>query len=427
MSSEQLIDQFYSELANAELGMSGWEKQFHQSTPTPVSLCREILTQMSISNHTKVMVMCNIEFVICLIKEFDISPENIYFINDAVAGATKPLCFKKRLLLSSLDVPPQNIYNLQHTLNTIGTVSTMKFDTIIGNPPYQHPNSVNDDDKLWHEFVQKMAVEMAPNTELGFIVPVSMMTGPGPEKKFRPLFEKEGIRDVLVAQIHNEKQFDAAVDTCHWVVRKSNEMNNLDKLFVRGSVFGPLNTSILSKVIFEEADHRFKITDGGYQMNGGKRVLITKSQYLQTPPENAEYHTLYIGNGQKVYAEKLGELVSAPKWKLALPRSKAVNENTMFIIPPGEGCDKLHGFIQFDTEEEAKSALTFYNTALMVYCANTYKMTHGKYGSGYKALFNQTHCIINPGMREWDDESVFDFFGITDEEREEILSKTKKK
>jgi hypothetical protein len=255
-----------------------------------------------------------------------------------------------------------------------------------------------------------------------------MMTGPGPEKKFKPLFEQHGVLDVHCATIHKKKMFEAAVDTCHFIVSKSNKLNNLHKLFVGSTVFGPLNQSILNKVLcFTDSHPCFKISDGGFVIVDGIKSLINVSQYLPEQPSDTSFQIMYKGNDEPVYVETKGTLCSVGKWKVIVPRSRAVNYKTMFVLAPEFGCDKLHGFIEFDSKEEAELALSFFNTKLVQYCANTYKMSHGKYASGYKQLFNQTNCLRNPGFKQWTDESAFDFFQINQEEQTEILKQFEKK
>lgn len=413
---EELNSQILDSLFSGELS-AGQKYGAIQSFLTPYQLILDILANLDLELQSKIAVL-NLEFAVVLNSIYKIPFENIHFFDEGQHNNVVNTV--KKQLARVIGIPQENI----HHSDAFKEVK-MKFDFIVGNPPYEFPNSVNDDDKLWHDFVEKMVIEMPQGCSLSFVVPVSMMTGPGPEKQFRPMFEKYGVRDVLDAKVHEKKMFDAGVDTCHWTIRKSNELNNLDELFIGGNVFGPLNKSIMNKVVNPDAGARFKISDGGYQMLNGKRVLIKTDQYLLTQPDGP-FEMMYIGNGEMVYVQTNGTLISRDKWKVVVPRSRAPNKNTIFILPPGYGCDNLHGFIQFETEQEAKDALSVFATDLIIYCASTYKMSHGKYGHGYKALFHQTDLIVNPGSGEWNNEKIYEFFGITEDEQIEILSRMKK-
>ena len=55
----------------------------------------------------------------------------------------------------------------------------MKFDVVLGNPPYQSNN--NKSNKLWPSFIEKSISLLSENGYLGLVTPISWLRGMGPD------------------------------------------------------------------------------------------------------------------------------------------------------------------------------------------------------------------------------------------------------
>jgi len=101
---------------------------------TPRVLCKEILDNLELSNKS-ILVLFNIEFVLSLIGDFGIESRNITFYSDH--------------------------HTKTHYAKTLGAdivtelESSMKFDVVIGNPPYKFGNEKGGKSSLWRRIVSQ--------------------------------------------------------------------------------------------------------------------------------------------------------------------------------------------------------------------------------------------------------------------------------
>ena len=103
---------------------------------TPRELCKEITSKIDVQNR-KILVLYNIEFVLTLVYDFDVDPNNITFLSDHTS---------KSLYVSMTGVK-SIITNLEAT--------QMKFDVVIGNPPYKFGNEKGGKSSLWRRIVSQ--------------------------------------------------------------------------------------------------------------------------------------------------------------------------------------------------------------------------------------------------------------------------------
>jgi len=92
--------------------------------------------------------------------------------------------------------------------------------------------------------------------------------------------------------------------------------------------------------------------------------------------------------------------------------------STPQIVPPGmvDTFSYLNiGF--FDTEEEAKNLVSFIRTKFARYLLRT------TYSSVHVSKDNFCFVPVMDMRKKWSDEELFDYFGLTDEERE-LIDKT---
>ena len=128
---------------------------------TPKDLITEIVNNVDVSNKS-ILVVFNVEFVIGLIDIFNVDPGNITFYSDHE---------NKSNLAKRFGV--KYITDLE---------TDMKFDVVIGNPPYQN-KAENADGALWLQFVNKGLELVKEDGKLVFISPTSWVGKTSKTKK----------------------------------------------------------------------------------------------------------------------------------------------------------------------------------------------------------------------------------------------------
>ena len=126
------------------------------SIHTPKDLTIDILSKLDLQDK-KILVLFNPEFVISLVELYNIPASNIIFYSDHL---------NKNLLVSKFNV--KYIKELE---------TTMKFDVIVGNPPYQDNKEKKSSgtNNLWPLFIEKSIDLLNENGHLAFITPATWM------------------------------------------------------------------------------------------------------------------------------------------------------------------------------------------------------------------------------------------------------------
>ena len=122
----------------------GLSKNDLQKVFTPPRLIRRMLCKIDFKPSSKVLVWYNIEFLIYLVKEIGLSPENIYIYTNTED--------KLILLKNGYNVIYHNEVDFDKIYQQIKAV---KFDIIVGNPPFQKTleSGYKSVDNPWAKFI----------------------------------------------------------------------------------------------------------------------------------------------------------------------------------------------------------------------------------------------------------------------------------
>jgi hypothetical protein len=139
-----------------------------QNVFTPPRLIRRMLNKINFTPNSKILIWYNVEFLVFLVKEIGLSPKNIYIYTNT----TDKLILEKK----GYNVLFQDKINFDKINNELCKV---KFDVVIGNPPYQH--SSNKRWKLWVSFLEKGLNLLETNGVIVLVTPIAWVDGLGPE------------------------------------------------------------------------------------------------------------------------------------------------------------------------------------------------------------------------------------------------------
>lgn len=117
--------------------------------------------------------------------------------------------------------------NVRHK-DFLNDVINMKFDCVVGNPPYQinSSNSNKRAEKLWTKFIAKSNELLKENGILSFVTPTSWLSG---SKNIRK--GSYGVMELFLENnlVYIEKGFtfeNVSIDTHYWVMRKNKNYKN---------------------------------------------------------------------------------------------------------------------------------------------------------------------------------------------------------
>lgn len=323
-------------------------------------------------------------------------------------------------------------------------VKTMKFDVIVGNPPYQLKDGGNGASAapIYHIFVRQ-AKKLQPRY-MAFIIPSRWFSG----GKGLDAFRDEMLHDRHIKQLvdypNAEDCFpgvEIAGGVCYFVrdaqyqgpctittILQDTESvleRNLDEFdtFIRWNAGVPIlrkiksfNESTLGEIASSRKPFGFatNYTDFDFINNPDKYKIYASTQTGQRK----------VGYVYKTHVTKGHQYID--KWKVLLPKAYRIGSSTdggtihPIIAEPGSVCTETFIILKaFNTEEEAKNLVSYIHTRLFRFLVMLRKVTQDATAKVYSFVPDL------PMEHEWTDEKLFDRYDITPDEQEYIKSMIK--
>lgn len=92
--------------------------------------------------------------------------------------------------------------------------NTMKFDVVIGNPPYQDGTKDGGQNKIYNQFSKKALDLLKSNGTLAFITPTSVL-------KESKRFSLVGMDHLKIVDFRANNHFDVGIGICWWLIDKN--------------------------------------------------------------------------------------------------------------------------------------------------------------------------------------------------------------
>lgn len=305
-----------------------------------------------------------------IIDQIEIKP-NMKFLNVAAGHGTEAKLLARKLVASGYynkDEAIDAIYTLDkynvfcNQLNMMGFKNIieqdfleyetdMKFDVVIGNPPYQNTHGAKRW-PLWHQFLSK-ANELSDN--VAFVVPASLV---GPGAAF-----KDVKNNIKTLSLDVNKHFNVGSTFCYAIIDKSFDgeatIITEDKTYaldLKDKDFLPLKLNdrsfeLLNKLpkeakrIWKRGE--FHTADKSWQTNTGTPVFHTNAQTLFT-------------NKQHDNVSKIRVVVTLAGY-------------AKFKVIHNEGCSQGTFWTEFDSIEEAQEFADKCNGEYCQEILNTFK------------------------------------------------------
>ncbi|MCX7593127.1 MAG: Eco57I restriction-modification methylase domain-containing protein [Fischerella sp.] len=350
---------------------------------TPQGLVEEILSHLPLQGS--ILVLFNIEFVISLIYTYKVDPSSITFYSDHKNKSY----FCKKLGVKYIE-----------SLET-----DMKFDVVVGNPPYQDKTNSN----LYKKFISK-AKEISNLVAL--IVPSS---------NFKDIDEFQNLKKYSF----KGNCFSNVQVLVSWFVWENNFSDRTEIIDSHGKVIK------VNKILVAPTDNlnRFQLVNrileknySGWEVKNGK---LSRNRAILD--NNGIWCIWSCGRKDQEFDKvKISHLlVDAIS---GIGQHKVVfsgDYTTTSIGPvkyaaPDHGCAMKAHYISVESEAEAQNLINYLNSKFVKYIVADIKGTSTKNG---KTVFRKIPKVDL--TRTWTDQELYAHFGLTQEEIDYVEANVK--
>ena len=283
----------------------------------------------------------------------------------------------------------------------------MKFDVILGNPPYQLTNSK----KIWPDFINKSLVLLKDHGYLGMVVPSTWLLSDGAAYK-RIRTQLTTANDLQVVSRDASKYFDVGQDICYLI--SQNKPYEGDTIYTRNgsTTHIDLRQGIPKSAQEQEIDQILDVMlqrepKIWWQLN--ERDDCIKSSDLN-PTKNAKFkYQVYQSTAN------VGWVSHSPpdygKLKLAVNFSSsfysAVNDDHNMPITT-HGVGSLMGYVLIKSKKQGEQMRSYLCSKAVRFLVNNYKKAHTGFNTAVKR-----RMIPQVPDKVWTDAQVYEYFGFT--------------
>ena len=296
----------------------------------------------------------------------------------------------------------------------------MKFDNVVGNPPYLDTKQRNTTPhKLWIDFTRKSFSDWLKDG--GYLIQVSPSSFSSPSSKILQLFKDKKTHKINFNQEHYFPDVGTTVAT--YVIENSptnaiaTMINDIFKINLNHSVlyipndFCQESFSIHSKVLFAS---QLKLNVERDYVTGHNIRLKDENSTLSKEETEHHIHPMFHSNRQVWYSSILQSF--AKKKKVIWTRSGYTKP---FYDDGKFGVTDLSYYVEVTSDTEGKALTHNLNTRLFKYIFNTARWS----GFGNDKVFYALPQLPNKPLTNI---AMYNHFSLTKEERSYVESNTKR-
>lgn len=377
------------------------ETEDKQKVFTPFPLCEEVVDKIP-SLDGNILVVCNVEFVYTLYSK-GVDMDRVYFATP---------CPLKAMVVGIMGIPNQNVFRYKNLITKEG-VKGMKFDVVIGNPPYQSEQH-NLRDRLWMQFVDQSFGVIDSFGYLAFITPTNWSFN---DQLYSKWFTAN--TPIYINIDECEKHFPGVGSTFSWYViqkqpnKESNKVviqtkTDLSETTLPRAAFGshPLAGQIIDKltssdhprmIAYARSSHHTSKNYGKYSKDESQDFPIKVIKSLNAT-------TFNYGWGKNVDPDMEGPRVigfnMVPGWL----------SGTMFHVVDGAQTTESILHMPAPTMQQAHILKKVLQSKLFLFAVKTLNSNRTVRAQSLRALptVNLNHS--------WTDQELYEHFNLTQEE-----------
>lgn len=388
---------------------------------TPLELCDKMIAKLPVLNTDMIiLVMFNLEFI-WVIKEKIKDLKNVWFLT--------PDELKKKAAIGIGINENQVIlyeYNKKEDIK-------MKFDVVIGNPPYNSPKTGNN--KSRSKLLYPRFVELSYRISKQYCMLLIPFRWSKIEslKEFRQkMFHKYNISYIEILNNEQTKEFEniaLASGMCFYISNKHNNTSiinvkdsnsiikfdvNKNEIYINNSII----YEIIDKIQLKSNDNmRNHYNRPQWIKSNDKRLLSQKNDDDDIPVMKAKNKLAYINRS---FLKNKLENYKLESYKLILPLVYGVwkqfgfCESSMFILEKGIATTESLIFFSFSSKLEAENCKKYILSKFAIALNHIVQVDR---------TFSPSSFIYMPYMdfsQEWTDEKLYKYFELTKEQIEFI-------
>lgn len=296
-----------------------------------------------------------------------------------------------------------------------------KFDIGLGNPPYQLENTsekskTTSNVKLWRIFIEKSIININNDGYLIFVTPSSWASGTkNPHNStnlFNDIFKK--LNTLYVSFDVNKFFRNIGVDFTYYLIQNCEYKGKttFDDGYELDISILDLLPKKLNSTIFSIIKKIEKVEKMNFIMD---RKDHYKGDLIDFQDENYKYK-VYCGSGKGIlFSDKFSPFMNKRKiFTHRISTLKMISDNI------GEISTNYSQVLIISDNEDAEYAKSLFSTKFYLFLYDLFKYTQ------YNEKINLNQLPKVSLNRHWTDEQLFEYFELTQEERDIILNYDKK-